>query len=196
MNHAQAKGYKWEDAPACTPIIQSKFIEPRVPAVVVEIGVASGQSTVAFLKRYGAFQLVGVDPYTDYASYDEKAGRYGDYYCTLKYIYEEMKSISPCFTLLKLHSIQAADLFKERSVDLVFVDGNHAYDYVRSDCNAWWPKIKYGGWLTGHDWNLKVPFCGVQKAVREFSEEKNHPFMIFPAENGFDCWGMQRREEW
>lgn len=47
-------------------------------------------------------------------------------------------------------------------VDLVFIDGDHRYEFVLEDIDAWWPHVREGGVLCGHDLNL---FSGVNQAV-------------------------------
>jgi predicted O-methyltransferase YrrM len=49
-------------------------------------------------------------------------------------------------------------------VDFVFIDADHEYDSVVKDINAWLPKIKQGGIISGHDYFNP---CGVKKAVDE-----------------------------
>lgn len=41
----------------------------------------------------------------------------------------------------------------EKSCDVVFVDGSHAYQYVKSDTNTALRIIKPGGWIIWHDYN-------------------------------------------
>ena len=45
----------------------------------------------------------------------------------------------------------ASSIFKNESVDLVFIDGNHVYEHIREDILLWLPKIKDGGMIFGHD---------------------------------------------
>jgi hypothetical protein len=52
---------------------------------------------------------------------------------------------------LILPSTDAARLFPNRSVDLVFIDGDHSYSAVKRDIAAWLPKVRPGGILCGHD---------------------------------------------
>jgi len=52
---------------------------------------------------------------------------------------------------LVMPSIEACALFPDRSLDLVFIDGNHGYSHVKRDVLAWLPKIKFGGIICGHD---------------------------------------------
>lgn len=63
-------------------------------------------------------------------------------------------------------SVRAASLFPDRSVDFVFLDAAHDYDNVTADLKAWWPKIKPGGTLAGHDYS--PPWPDVTRAVNEF----------------------------
>lgn len=37
--------------------------------------------------------------------------------------------------------------------DFVYIDGNHIRDYVAEDIALWWPRVRSGGILAGHDWN-------------------------------------------
>ena len=75
-------------------------------------------------------------------------------------------------------------------LDLCFLDADHSYDGVREDLSAWWPKVKVGGWLSGHDWNH--PHQGrVMQAVNDWKSENGR---ILPIELGQDrTWFMKRR---
>ena len=62
------------------------------------------------------------------------------------------------------------------SLDWVFIDANHSYEYAKSDIIGWSKKVKTGGIVSGHDFYDKnknarrgVPF-GVEKAVIELVE--------------------------
>lgn len=60
-------------------------------------------------------------------------------------------------------SSQVVKLFEDRSVDLVFIDANHEFEFVRNDIAAFMPKMKAGGVISGHDWCME----SVRLAVRE-----------------------------
>jgi hypothetical protein len=66
----------------------------------------------------------------------------------------------------------AAVHFADESLNFAFLDGNHLYESVQADIRAWWPKIKRGGLLAGHDYgvhrDLGGPW-GVRRAVDEFT---------------------------
>lgn len=65
-------------------------------------------------------------------------------------------------------SVDAAAMFKDEQLDFVFIDGNHSYDAVMSDLNAWYPKVHKGGIVAGHDYydeTVWPNFCQVKGAV-------------------------------
>lgn len=68
-------------------------------------------------------------------------------------------------------SLEASLKIKDNSLDWVFIDANHAYEYVKQDIEAWWPKVKSGGIFSGHDYKngtTESGIYGVKKAVDEF----------------------------
>lgn len=67
-------------------------------------------------------------------------------------------------TLLIADSMNAARLFADASVDWVHLDARHDYASVKSDIQAWLPKIKRGGWLSGDDYD-EVKWPEVVRAV-------------------------------
>lgn len=53
--------------------------------------------------------------------------------------------------LLETTSENAARQFDDESVDFVFVDGDHSYSATFDDISWWWPKVRRGGMIGGHD---------------------------------------------
>jgi hypothetical protein len=76
-------------------------------------------------------------------------------------------------------SISIANEYNDKSLDFVFIDGDHRYECVKADIEAWLPKVKPGGILAGHDygWN------DVTRAVQEVlgTKVKSDPW-------GEGCW--------
>ncbi len=58
---------------------------------------------------------------------------------------------------------------KDEQFDLVFIDANHDYDAVHQDIRLWFPRVREGGILCGHDFSDGFP--GVMKAVRELFDD-------------------------
>ena len=61
-------------------------------------------------------------------------------------------------------SVDVARSIKDEYFDFIYIDGDHSYESVSSDIKAWWPKLKEGGFMAGHDWLIQP----VQKAVEDF----------------------------
>jgi len=65
------------------------------------------------------------------------------------------------------YSPQAAQQFADGYFDFVYIDANHRYHLIQADIAAWWPKVRAGGILAGHDY-VRARHCGVIQAVDEF----------------------------
>lgn len=63
-------------------------------------------------------------------------------------------------------SVSAARLFADESLDWVHLDARHDYASVKADIEAWLPKIRKGGWLSGDDYD-EQKWPEVVKAVAE-----------------------------
>lgn len=138
--------------------------------VLVEVGVWKGHS-VSFLAReikkldYNP-KIYAVDLWNDTYKWEDKPNLRSQV-PVLYEIYSENKKrsgVSDMITDLKGMSWEMASEFKDDTVDFVFIDADHTYESVCKDINAWLPKIKKGGMISGHDYNNP---CGVRQAVTE-----------------------------
>ncbi len=57
--------------------------------------------------------------------------------------------------IIQERTTDAAAHVPDRSLDFVFVDGDHSTEGVLDDIDHWLPKIRLGGRLIGHDWNMQ-----------------------------------------
>jgi len=53
----------------------------------------------------------------------------------------------------KMYSVEAAKQMKKESLDFAYIDARHDYCGVMEDIKAYWPLIKPGGIMAGHDYN-------------------------------------------
>lgn len=67
--------------------------------------------------------------------------------------------------IVRADSVAAAKDIEEESLDFVFIDADHSYEGCLADIDAWEPKVRKGGMISGHDYNQKWP--GVVRAVDE-----------------------------
>lgn len=79
----------------------------------------------------------------------------------------------PNCTLIKKMSMDALDDIPDRSLDFVYIDGNHKYGYVAMDLVEWSKKVRKGGIIAGHDYyDIKGSRAnrGVKYAVDGFTK--------------------------
>jgi len=104
-------------------------------------------------------------------------------------VYETfLKNIEPVkdtITQIKLPSWEAAELYDNESLDFIFVDGRHDYLSVRKDLQCWFPKVKVGGIIAGHDYHLDI---GVFPAVHEYFQDTQN---VEQHDGG--CWLVIKR---
>ena len=132
--------------------------------VGVEVGVLTGRNLFYLLNNVPNLSIVGVDPYVPFEGGD-KNSKYpkkvmDDMYHTVK-----AKAEKHNCSMMRMSSEIAVSFFKDDTLDFVFLDGNHKYDYVVQDIKNWLPKIRKGGYLIGHDWQHHILGDEVEQAV-------------------------------
>ena len=149
---------------------------------LVELGTANGETAKAVLEAMPSnFKLWCVDPYLDYPTFVDvySAAKIDGMFNQAK---REVFDVYPNVTHIRAKSEEAAASFEPGSVDMVFIDGNHAYEYVKSDIELWLPKIRSGGIICGHDFsrNAGPIHIGVAQAVDEFVSQNGHTLYMLP----------------
>jgi MMP 1-O-methyltransferase len=100
----------------------------------------------------------------------------------------EKYSVDHLITPIRGCSWEVATGFPDDYFDMVYIDGGHGFETCLNDLVAYWPKIKPGGILAGHDyWSDKKMeerpnwshFPGVRKAVDTFSDAMKIPFELY-----------------
>lgn len=133
-----------------------------------EVGVRYGENAIKLLNRFPDLTLLAVDPYEPYIDLNNE-----EYTKERQAAIEQAadKNFEPfigrCLQL-RMTSEQAAGFVWYGMIDFAFIDANHAYESVQKDIRAWWPMVRYGGVLCGHDYNCP----DVRRAVQEFAERQ------------------------
>jgi hypothetical protein len=121
----------------------------------VEVGTFKGDFAKTILNSWGG-TLYMIDPWRGLGSeYDDTSNmvkeEYADsYHNTMNSI----KGFEHRAFMLRGLSSELIDLFQDESLDFVYIDANHAYDFVVEDINLWFSKVKKGGLVMGHDYIL------------------------------------------
>jgi hypothetical protein len=126
----------------------------------IEIGTWKGQSFEATAKRIPrACSLWAVDLWQDSMRIrHEWQSRLETLQCSRRDV---------AMGMLQMASLEAAKLFSDRTLGGVFIDASHKYEDVLADIKAWYPKLRPGGVLCGHDLGSEWP--GVGEALATFT---------------------------
>jgi hypothetical protein len=127
---------------------QSKYKLGRA----VEIGTYEGEYASEILKTWkGDLYLIDIWRKVNNAEYSDSCNRQ-DY---INVIHKCCKNISGhedrCH-MIRTNSENAVKLFNDESLDFIYLDANHKYEFVRQDMEIWFPKLRNGGIFAGHDY--------------------------------------------
>jgi Methyltransferase domain len=150
-------------------------------ARIAEIGVARGRFSAQLKATCQPAFLALIDPWCqqDQAVYysDGNNAAQDDQDQRFKSVTRRFASSTPgreCRVIRKF-SADAVKVFEDKSLDWVFIDGNHSHEACLEDLRLWAPKVKDDGLLCGHDFAAhatarRLKF-GVVEAVRDFVTE-------------------------
>jgi len=132
-----------------------------------EIGVATGVNAHEMLTRIDGLHLYCVDPWTKYSNWKQEKmdSRYNR---TLK----RLKRFADTVSIIKKESMDALLEIPDKSLDFVYIDGFHDFDWVMPDIIFWSKKVRSAGIVAGHDY---YPFykAGVITAVDAYTKAHN-----------------------
>ncbi len=82
--------------------------------------------------------------------------------------FDERMAAVPNHTKIKNPSHEACNDFADEFFDIAYIDALHDYENVKRDILCWFPKVKLGGWIAGHDYDyVHEGHVGVIQAVDE-----------------------------
>ena len=159
----------------------------------VEVGVFKGEFSDLLLRTWRCNSLVSVDPWRHFP-----ATKYVDA-CNLSQADHDLnfdatvnllRDYGKRSRVLRATSDAAAAQFASSSLDFVYLDAQHHYEAVREDISLWYPKLKRGGVLGGHDYldgKLESGLYGVKKAVDDFAASGGYELTLTP-ERDWPSW--------
>ena len=164
--------------------------------VFVEVGTAFGGLAAHVLDTFPDIRVIAVDPfYGDYDTGDDMSF----YFRGLRETYGQKEAAAlwaramafdagkkhGCrYSLYNMESVKAAAMFPQRSVDMIFIDGDHTRKGVDEDIAAWAPIVKEGRMLLFNDYQPDR-WPGVVQAVDGLAERTAQPVYWLPQKS----WG-------
>lgn len=135
-------------------------------AVCAEIGVAEGFNSADML-AWGIKYLYMVDMWESVPSMKGDASSpqtwHDANYTAAK---NRVAKYEGKYELLRGPSSRMAQHVADNSLDLIHLDGDHSYEGVLADLQAYYPKMKSGSIISGHDYLARQ--YGVRAAVAHF----------------------------
>jgi SAM-dependent methyltransferase len=153
----------------------------------VEVGCKEGRTTGHFLKTVPDSRVIAVDPWCamptqkdvkggetyeewDFAKIEaEFWGNIGEHKDRCRMLRETSAEAAERLILEKMTAMpedRCSETITDLScADIIFIDAAHDYENVKLDIARWWPLVRPGGMLVGHDYNHKWP--GVERAVAD-----------------------------
>lgn len=152
------------------PNLYSRFVRDLPSgSKIVEVGAWKGRS-IAYLgvEIINSGKDIKVDAVDTWDTMASEEYHKTDVYVKTKRLYQLFLSniapVASVVTPVRMASLEAAKLYEDNSIDVVFIDACHTYDCVKEDIAAWLPKVKVGGILAGHDYGWSDE---VRRAVDE-----------------------------
>lgn len=150
--------------------IYDRLVQANRP-LIVEIGSAHGASSIVFAeaaKQTGGI-VICIDPFVEGYEDQEHFGN------EARQAFKKNTTGYKCIRSFDNRSndpgvvAEVWGMSKLRGgVDVLFIDGDHSYIGVKSDCDYYLPLLKHGGLVAFHDYN-NVAYSGVKQAADEYT---------------------------
>ncbi len=139
------------------------------PVIGAEVGVWRGFTSKSILEQFPKTKLIAVDSWT----VDESMPKTSEEMLTAKKEFLRNTDFAKDRRLIyHCTSLEGASYVPNSSLDFVFIDACHSYDFVKMDLELWYPKLKVDGLFSGHDYRNqkdRTGVFGVSRAVDEWA---------------------------
>lgn len=151
----------------------------------VEVGCAEGNFS-ADLLRNGIPKLFMVDVWDHVPKVkgDANSSKYW-HEQNFQRAKQQVKPFGDRAVILRGFSVDMANKVPDDSLTLVYLDADHSWEGVMSDLHAWFPKLKKGGIVAGHDYLASE--YGVKQAVEDFCSKDGYEIHLIPEDKAEDA---------
>jgi hypothetical protein len=151
----------------------------------VEVGTWRGDFAMMMMNILEPENFFCVDPFAIFPGMVSRPDSAYDNQLTLDELAERTRRrmVGRGGDLIRQKSVDGANQFMDNDLDVVYLDGDHTYQGVKQDLEAWWPKVRAGGYLCGDDYITGSTGQGFQfgviEAVNEFAEQQNMQLVVY-----------------
>ena len=150
------------------------------PLVGIEIGTAFGYNAKNMLTELPIKKLYCIDAWTMYEDYTyENMKGQDEFENTYQTAKNRLKPFGDKVEFIRKFSDKAVNDVPD-TVDFIYIDGNHEYEFVKEDIKLYEGKIQKGGVIGGHD----IDGPGVLKAFVEYVYGTKYKYFV----KGPDWW--------
>ena len=181
----------------------------------VELGVQRGVFAKSMLDQWkSATEYVLVDLWGHQANYEDVANVNEQQQSEIMAdAMNRLKEFSDKIQVCKNYTTVCSERFKDGYFDFIYVDARHDYVGAKEDMVTWWPKLKRGGIMAGHDYldaqevadlsgqNWSISADGtvntenkaVKSAVDEFAAEVHVPVQVTYRDAPWNTWVLLKK---
>lgn len=120
--------------------------------VIVELGTYRGRSAVALARGSqlgNGNRVYAIDPHLAFQGV--RGGHFGPEDMVALYDNLVRSQVASRVAVVCLPSVVVGKAWPDQNVGLLWIDGDHRYDFVRADFEAWFPHVTNGGVVAFHD---------------------------------------------
>jgi len=140
-----------------------------------EIGVFRGDFSAHILTHWQGKRLYSIDSWKHQGSLlDVSDVSQEEHNENMRACMSKLQPFKSRSVIVPASSVTAAAPFpkdEDARLDFVYIDAAHDYRSVWADLTAWWPRIKVGGIIAGHDYKnscVRKNLVEVKRAVDDF----------------------------
>lgn len=166
---------------------------PKRP-IFAEVGVFRGEFAVEIYNRCHPEKLYLIDLWEPQQGEYERDPTNDILSAQGDELFENVKKIfegRPEVQMIRGFSTDACKIFQKSFFDVVYIDADHTFDAVVKDLNDWWPLVKSGGYLAGHDYTRNLPWIEVVDALNFFMDQKGLNFHSLTQEE-CSSWSIRK----
>jgi hypothetical protein len=148
-----------------------------------EIGVARGAFSEHLLENWRGRQLLSIDPWLsmDESDYVDACNMPQDSMDeSYEFTTQRLARFGERSAIKRATGAEGAAELQPATLDFVYIDAMHTFEAVLSDLGDWFPLVKSGGIIAGHDYNdgeFAEGVHGVRSAVDEFFGRRSLPVL-------------------